>query len=258
MNFQRRHIPGASYKAKIQAERSVSCKIKGISSERDVENRRKFGFEGEISILECDPDGNPILISFSTSSISASIGDNKNFFKRGYGKFRLKWQANKMLLELERDELKASIEEMELLSIAFRPPSSQAKLEEILGENRKFKINDEWSPPKDYLKRIFASKGLSVGDDNILHKARFHGKEANCAVVLTDIKISGVEGFDFEYSAEITLPFDEKLVPMRTKSKSTEKIVKKKSQKSDNSLLGDDVQEMTFIISSSMDVSLEK
>ncbi len=261
INFHRRQKPGASYLATISTEHSVTCKLKGANSEKDIKNVQKFEFDGRLVVLACDADGAATEILLSSHFISGTVNNDNSFFKRGYEEFNLKWDTQRMRIETKDKDFSASPQEIELLSLIFRPPSSQAKLEDILGEEHKFKLDEEWAPPKNYIKKIFSSRGLSINDENILQKARFKGKSAEsvgeCVVVFVNMNIIGIEGFDFNYEAEIVLPINENCVPCMTKSKSVEKILKKNLDKADPGLVGKDIDEMLITITDAMNVSLK-
>lgn len=261
LDFRRRHSPGTLFDAKIAAAYSVDCEMKGPGgAAREAARKKSFCFEGRIEILECDASGAPTALSFSNAKISGESDSPGQLFRKGYGNFILKWVDEKMLLELESPDSKPTPEEMELLSIAFRPPSSQGKLDDLLGEKREYEEGLQWSPPGAYLKKIFSSKGLSLEDKNIAGRARFGqmSTEAGrkCANVEANISISGLEGFEFEYSAKIALPFDKNCPPVRTKSESVEKILKKSIQRKEANPLAEDFDEMHLTITHSLDVSL--
>ncbi len=261
LDFRRRHSPGTLFDAKIAAAHSVECEMKGPGgARREAARKKSFCFEGRIEILECDASGAPTALSFSNAKISGESDSPGQLFKKGYGNFILKWVDEKMLLQLEPPGSKPTPEEIELLAIAFRPPSSQGKLDDLLGEKREYKEGLQWIPPGAYLKKIFSSRGLSIEDKNIAGKARFGqvsteaGRE--CANIEAEIEISGIDGFGFEYHAWITLPFDKSCPPVRTKSESVEKILKKSIQRKEANPLAEDFDEMHLTITHSLDASL--
>lgn len=263
INFVRHHKAGTIFDAKIASDFKVDCELQESKIEkRDVRKNKSFNFEGTIEILECNNNGEPLIMQLKSAKIAGKSDEAKSneLFKEGYENFTINWNGNLMETTLSNGK-KSDAKELELMQLAFRPPSSQCRLNELLGAKQFFEKEKQWTLPKDYLKKISSERGFSLKDEVLsgigIFKEKLTYKGIDCAVIEARIKINQSENFSLDYEAEIILPFDDGILPLKTKSKSVEKIkIEQMQSKPGSELAGFD--QMTLVITYSVDAELKE
>ena len=244
INFIRKHKPGTSFNAKISTQYEVNCRsIKKEKIEKKLEEKKYFYFDGVIDIIECNSNSIPIKIHLKPQKIEGTLtSKNINLFKNGYEDFSIIWNDNKMEVKLSKN-IEATKEEIELLQTAFRSPSHQCRLDELLGEKANLVPGYTWKLSDSYLKKIFSEKGIFLENNDIQSTANLAEiltiDNINCARIEVGIKMQAHENFDFEYSARIILPIENELLPLKTTAISTEKIKINAIKKQSEDLLSD-------------------
>jgi hypothetical protein len=257
LDFNRESRAGDAYIVSISAESSTVCVIKGKSGEKKIEKGKSINIEADLSVTTTDEKGSPSAFSLIIKKISGKNDSKTNLFADGYEEFRIEWRNGQLFVFLNEKTKSPSPEELELLRLVFHQPSS-SKISDIFGPKREIKPGDNWNPPSDFIKNIFAAKGVKISNDNIVNTAVCEGIDANESgrifILRSELLIKDIPDFEFQYETKIIMPENKRYPPLSIKSKSTERIIRREF-KGEGSL-AEDIEEMDISISQSLSSDL--
>ncbi len=256
INFSRPSEPGNVLFCTVETEAvstTVLTSADGSKSEKKSTNR--MSLEGIMTVKTVTDYGRPATIEFKVDKVKGEInGQDVKFasLKKTLG-INLESAPCEFRIKDGKDEIGKN--EILLLSLVFRKTKRET-LSDFIGTDNEVMVGDSWKTPSSPLENEFAKRGIAPGDlaisgdVTIADKGELRG--FNCWMFDVKLKAEKGDEFKFEFKAEVFLPDDEKTGAVKISRFSSEKVVKRITDK--NNPVMPDIKEACITITDKMNL----